>query len=168
MPVTIYNFNSFTPLFFISNIMATPFIGGVMLLGFLNLILSIFSSFLAGVLGVITNLMIEGLILVSMIGAEIPFSNLVVRTPSLVSVLTYYLTILTLKFLYQNINSYKKWISKSKNKKVLAGVITALLLGYILINALSDFLNKNLRIYFIDVRTAVMQALSSHQEIEAY
>jgi len=90
MPVVIYNFNVFSLTFFISNIVAMPLLGAIIIIGFMNIIVATIWLGLAEFIAIITNLLLECLILTATIGASLPFSNIIITTPSIAGIIAYF------------------------------------------------------------------------------
>lgn len=130
-PIMITYFNKFSLIFFISNILIAPIMGGIILLGFLNLTGFFLFSFLL-------NILLQLLIKISDFCANIPFSNYLVTTPNISLIIAYYIFITLFFTRYDLLQKYKK--------KILA----VFLIIVIVLNTYK-IIPKDLRIYFIDV-----------------
>ena len=149
LPIMAYNFNTISLTFFISNILAGPILGMVVILGFIYVIISIMFSPLANFLSIILNILLKILILIADVSAKIPFSKIYVKTPSIVFIVFYYLCVCLFLWIISKNKKYKfekRFISKIKSKKIISILIIIVLLFQIIkINS------NNFTIYFIDV-----------------
>jgi competence protein ComEC len=160
IPIMIYTFNTISFTFFISNILAMPLLGLIISLGFVNIFVSFLSISFAKLLAIILDLLLKMLITVSELTSKLPLSNVIVKTPYLITVFIYCVSILLINYIYLIIREerkdrriYKKIIKliKNINKRKVAKILAIT----ILIIKLSDFayanITKDLRIFFIDV-----------------
>ena len=149
LPIMAYNFNTISLTFFISNILAGPILGIVVILGFIYIIISIVFSPLAEILSVILNIFLKILILIADVSSKIPFSKIYVKTPSIVFIICYYLGICLFLWVISKSKKYKfekKLISIIKSKRFISILIIIVLLFQIIkINS------NNFTIHFIDV-----------------
>lgn len=149
LPIMAYNFNTISLTFFISNILAGPILGIVVILGFSYIIISLIFTPLAQLLSIILNIFLKILILIANISAKIPFSKIYVKTPRIVFIIFYYLCVCVFLWIISKNKKYKfekRIISKIKSKKVISILIIIVLLFQIVkINS------NSLKIYFIDV-----------------
>lgn len=159
-PITMIHFNTLSLTFFISNILASSIMGLIMLLGFISVITSYIFIPIGEAIGVISNLLLEALKLIAKVVANMPFSNILVTTPSILLVLTYYI-ILFLIYKYLKLSKTKIFFLSNPQKKVLKKIkvnkqkiFKFLIIFTILIISISyiyKLLPKDLCIYFIDV-----------------
>ena len=162
IPIMIYNFNTISLTFIISNVIAGILIGSITIGGFILIVLSFISLKLIYVIAIPYNLLLELLVKSTNLTSLIPLSEILVPTPSIVIVIIYY-TILFLCMLYvflkkEYSNRYlikkiSKYILKSfesikKKYKIIIVYITVILIFIILI---LKVIPKDLKIYFIDV-----------------
>jgi len=150
MPILMYNFNTFSITFFISNFLAGPLVGVVTLLGFINIFISFISLNLGKLMALISNLLLELLILIAKLGSILPFSNITVVTPYRGTVIVYYL-IVFLIFLFFKFPKIQRIINVKKIKKTITLKIIMLIIVVILGNYIYKAIPKNMKIYFIDV-----------------
>jgi len=132
LPILVINFNTFPTLFLLSNILVIPISGAITLYGYGNVLVGIISLQLAKVLGIILNFMAKILMCIAEITAKLPFSTITIITPSVVTIVFYYLFVLFYK---------KKFMKK----------IFICFLIFLSINFISNIIPQNLKIYFIDV-----------------
>lgn len=158
MPITILNFNTVSLTFFISNILAGPLLGIIIILGFI----SIFTSFVFGpiskILFFILDIFLRLLILISDFTAKMPGSSILVKTPNIVFVIIYYILILFFNYFFlikkNPVRRFQKKLIKkvtAKNIKKIAKIITIILLIILAISRLIGIVNPTLKLYFIDV-----------------
>lgn len=158
MPITILNFNTFSLTFFISNILASPLLGIIIILGFIAIFVSFVLNPISKILFFVLNLFLELLIFISEIVTKIPGSSILVKTPNLVSVITYYILILFINYFFiikkNPIRRFQKKIVKIctiKNIKRIIKIIARIFLIISFLTMLVRVINPTLKIYFIDV-----------------
>lgn len=100
LPIIMLNFNTISLSFIISNLFASILLGPIIILGYISILIRIKPIYL------ILNILLSILSKVAELTAKLPFSSIYVTTPSIISILIYYL------LLYKNV---KKTTSKQKN-----------------------------------------------------
>lgn len=133
LPIITINFNNISTLFIISNLLAVPLSGIIILLGYSNVFLGMVWLKLGQVLGVLTNLLIQILIWIAKIIANIPYSNFYVATPNKIIIFAYYIFVINV--------CRKKYIKQSI-------IVTIVLL---ILSIIPNFIPPNFKINFIDV-----------------
>lgn len=160
LPIIFYNLNTFNPYFLVSNLILSIVVGPIVILGFIFIILVLINIRLAKIISVPIELGIKILIFISKIG-EMPFSKIYIATPSLFSILIYYLVIFILFHIYEIYSSKKPnktqirirnliailKIKARKNKSKIKKTIVCVVLIFMIIKIVPH----NLKIYFIDV-----------------
>lgn len=136
IPIMMYHFNTVSFTFIISNIMASPILGIIVITGFLFIIASITVKPLTRLIAIFIKPILSLLIKISQICSKLPFSNILVVTPYMFNVISYYAIILYC-------------IKSKKNNK--CKIIICLLIVLILINFIIYIFPQKLRIFFIDV-----------------
>lgn len=136
IPIMMYHFNTVSLTFIISNIMASPILGIIVINGFLFIITSITVKPLIRLIAIFIKPILSILIKISQICSKLPFSNILVVTPYMFNVISYYAIILYC-------------IKSKKNNK--CKIIICLLIVLILINFIIYIFPQKLRIFFIDV-----------------
>lgn len=145
IPIMLYNFNTISLTFFISNLLAGPIIGIIIILGFSIIIISLIFFPIANIFSKILNLLIILFLNTAKACANLPFSKIFIITPTLKFIFLYYclLVFIIIKERIQiRINI------KLKNK------VIAILIILVIINPIKYFSNikqSNLKIYFVDV-----------------
>ena len=175
IPIMAFYFSTFSFTFWISNILAAPIMEMVTILGFIIYFISIICIPIAEFLGIFLNLLLNILIKIAKFSSTIPGSSIFIKTPYLISCIFFY-TILS--YLY-NRNKINRLINKIINKKsntnkimtkilnhklkikiqeihnyILINkkkVVLIILFVFILVNLLDNFVEKDLKIYFIDI-----------------
>lgn len=160
MPIMIYRFNSLSLTFFISNVLASPFLGINIILGLITIFISLVSFKLAKIISLVLNLSLEILIGISEFTSKLPFSSILVKTPPMLLIPLIYCFILLFNYLYYiyisktNLRLFQKRIIKLINKMNVNKFISIIIIIVILFNVFSYsylLIPNNLRIYFIDV-----------------
>lgn len=139
IPIIMNNFNTVSLTFLVSNILASPILAIIVIVGFSIIIISIISHSLSNLLVFWLNPILNLLIKISSFCSKLPFAKILVVTPYIFNIIFYYTIILYLV----NYNKIKQFIKKK----------TVILLSIILIlsNFIFYILPQDLKIYFIDV-----------------
>lgn len=144
MPIMAYHFSTISITFIISNILAGPILGIIVILGFIYCIFSIVFSPISLILSFILKIFLNILIEITNICSKLPFSKIYVKTPSLLLICAYYSCIfINLKFEFKNIICKLKKIGY---KKIISIILIVLLIFQII-----KIIPKDLKINFIDV-----------------
>ena len=162
IPIMIYNFNTISLTFIISNLIAGILIGPITILGFILIILSILNIKLAYLFGMIYNLLLELLIGTTKFTSVLPMSEVLVPTPSIFIIIIYYLILIIyilymfLKKEYYNRYVVKKIINIEDNikiilKKNIKKILISFAIFIIIFVLISNIIPEDLRIYFIDI-----------------
>ncbi|MCL2859647.1 MAG: DNA internalization-related competence protein ComEC/Rec2 [Oscillospiraceae bacterium] len=150
LPILLYNFNNFSTYFIISNLLAAPLVLVITLFGIVVLFVSYVFLGLAQVLGQVLNLCLFLLTEVSRIFANLPGAVILVKTPFLMNVISYYLVLFTYLFC----KNTKHRVLKSKCIKYKK-IITVISILIIFLNTIGLIIVDNYRsgldIHFIDV-----------------
>lgn len=133
LPVTVINFNNISTVFIISNIIAAPLTGGIILLGYANVLIGVISLDIAKIIAILTHSFIQLLIWTAELTAKIPYSSITTITPHLITVIYYYIFI------------YAIW-----RKKLVKKVSIIFLILIICITSI-DIIPKKFKIHFVDV-----------------
>lgn len=133
LPVTVINFNNISTVFIISNIIAAPLTGGIILLGYANVLIGVISLDIAKIIAILTHSLVQLLIWTAELTAKIPYSSITTITPHLITVIYYYI------FIYAILR--KKLVKK-------ASIIFLILI--ICITSI-DIIPKKFKIHFVDV-----------------
>lgn len=158
MPIMAYRFNTISLTFFISNLFASPILGVIIILGFITIFASLISFKLAKMLSIILDIFLKLLILIAKFVSNIPVSSLIIKTPYVFNIALIYILILIFHYLF-SICNFKGHLYKIQIKiikkitiKSLIKITAKSLILVILVNAIIGiFIQKNMKIYFIDV-----------------
>ena len=160
MPIMAYRFNNISLTFFISNFFAGLILGIIIIFGFITIFISFLSFKLAKIFAIYLNMFLEILNLISKLISKIPFSNITIVTPYLVSIILIYFFILIFNYIYNIYNSkkiqrrFEKKIIKKINKKNFYKFLAVIILFNILFVSFSFIqrkISKQLQINFVDV-----------------
>lgn len=145
IPIIMYNFNTISLTFFISNLLAGPIIGIIIILGFSIIIISLIFFPIANIFSKILNLLIILFLNTAKTCANLPFSKIFIITPTLKFIFLYYCLLV---FIIIKERIQIRISIKLKNK------VIAILIILVIINPIKYFSNikqSNLKIYFVDV-----------------
>jgi len=155
IPINAYLFNNISLTFFISNFLATPIVGCIIILGFITIFVSFISFKLAKMLAIVLNLFLKVLNLIAKIVSNIPFGNILIVTPYINSIFLIYFLLIALNYFYNIFNSknslrkfYIKCFKKIKLKNLFLIIFTIIIFFNFIV---PNFIPQNLSIYFIDV-----------------
>ena len=164
-PIIAVYFNNISITFFISNLLATPILAIIIIFGFFNILVYFILNEIGIILSIFLKLNLKILIFISHSCANIPYANLLTITPKIFYVILYYLIICLYIIRYKITNIKEEWqylsslekksvlilkkIIKNKRKYILK--ILLILLIIIILNITISNINKQTKIYFIDV-----------------
>lgn len=140
IPIMMYHFNTISFTFLISNLLAGPILGFVVIFGFILIFLSfILNSFLMPFFFSL-NILISIILYIAHICANLPFSKVFVPTPNKLMLVLFYLNLFILVYY------------KDKNKKQkYSSILLIIIIIFNFIYPLAASTKKNLTINFIDV-----------------
>ena len=192
-PIVLYNFNTVSFTFFISNILVSFFIGPIIILGYISLFIGFFILPLSKILANLENILIQIIFKISEICSEMIFSKIYLATPNFSFIFLYYLLIIIFIYYFKvnkykifrivlNYNSLKKnkrnsYVNKSMKNKLLEKnikihhhrkinsnikdfrfvntnftiILCSILIIILIVNLITILIDKNLKIYFVDV-----------------
>lgn len=158
MPIIIYNFNTISFTFIISNIIAGILMGPITIGGFLLILISFINIKLAYIFSIPYNVLLQFLISVTKMISKIPVSEIMLPTPSIFILFIYYLFLfcfLFISFLRKN-NGHRYLVKKIQMFKyfifqILKERYKLILIVFLIFCLVLKFIPKNLKIYFIDV-----------------
>lgn len=145
-PIILFNFNMLSYNFLISTIIATPIFSGIMLVGIFTLILDPLKKICFPIL----QILLDSLIFISKFIASFPFSKIILSTPKVIWIFSYYIVVLVILF---SKNSLTLRILKYREKinTILKKLVAVILAICIIFEFVQFFNNRDLRIFFIDV-----------------
>lgn len=150
MPIMAYRFNTISLTFFISNLLAGPILGIVIILGFVTIFSSIISFKLAKLLAIILNIFLELLTLIAKFVSKIPISSITIKTPYVISIILIYILVLISNYFF-SIYNLKNRLYKNQIKKLIELIAIILVLVIPISSIINTFAPKYTKIYFIDV-----------------
>ena len=138
-PIIAYHYNTISLTFFISNVLAGPLLGIIIILGFITIFISFISIKVSKISAYFLSKILKLLIIIAKFSSKLPLSKIYVTTPSIILIIIYYLFLILL-------------INKKVNFKVFKSKkIIAVLIIFVLIFQIVNVLPQDLKIYFIDV-----------------
>ena len=138
-PIILYNYNTVSLVFLVSNILVTPLLGVMLLCGYLTAFSSLLSIQLSKWFAIPLNFLFNLFNLISQISSNFSFLRFRCVTPDLILVLGYYCVIAYIMYFY-----------KKKHLKILKIALILTIILSIIFN-LYHFINPKLQIYFVDV-----------------
>ena len=165
-PIMAYHYNTISLTFFISNILAGPILGTIIILGFITIFISFISVGFAKITSIILSLFLKLLILIANFSSVLPLSKIYVKTPSIISIIIYYVILLLFIYIWKMKKRPKRRFEKTiiilfllvltsitiiiKIKKSKRKIISIILILSILFQIIK-IIPSDLGIYFIDV-----------------
>ena len=149
MPLTIYKFNTISLNFILANLVAGPLLGLSLILGLIMLVTSFVSLNIAKFISFILNIILIVLIKSTKLISQIPYSNITVITPHLISIVTIYI-IIYLGYYIEKSPELRKRLKVNKKLiiKTIAIVLSITIISVATLNLLEE---KKLKLYFVDV-----------------
>ena len=141
IPIMIFNFNTLSFSFILSNLLAGPILGVIVIFAFILIFLSVIFKSILIPLFILLNLLVKILIKIASFCASLPFSRVYIPTPNLFFMICFYIILGIIKYIHDK---------KINTKKYLA----LLFIFIIILNFVFPILasnRKNLEINFIDV-----------------
>ena len=117
-PIMILNFGTVSFTFFISNILAGPIIGFITIFGFICVSISFISINLGCFFSLVLNFFLEILLSIAKYIAILPLSKVYVIIPSTLTVLSYYITIFCINYIFLSELAYTKYPRRLKNNYI--------------------------------------------------
>jgi len=159
LPIMAFQFNTISFTFWISNILAGPLLGIIIILGFILYLFSFLSMKLAVIIAFPLQYCILLLILVAKFCSKLPFSDIIIQTPYIVEVIIYYASICF--FYYFQSRRWKIFLKKiivkhQKDKNIKRFIVKrigmiSIILVMLFIHVQIFYCNGDFKIYFIDV-----------------
>ena len=143
IPVIAVYMNKISFTFIISGLISTILLSIIMPLSIICIVISFISINLASFFATFLNFFLSILLYSSNLISKIKILSFIIVTPSIISIVTYYLLIFIM--LWKNNTNKKRFVNKVIKLLVAIYTITAIIISSI------KFFDKNLYIYFIDV-----------------
>lgn len=141
-PIVLFHYNTISFTFIISNLLISPIIGIIIILGFISVFASYIISPISKVMFLILQTFLNLLIKIAHFCAELPFSKVYFPTPKIYVIIIYYVFLIFI-ILARN----KIIVIKKINKKII--IIFVIII--IILNLILNFIPKTFTISFIDV-----------------
>ena len=138
-PVLLFQFGTISTIFCISNLLVSPLMSIIILVGFLFYLISFLFGGIANILCFLLERCVRLLIQIASLCASIPFAKIYFISPGIILLFFYYLILISLL------------ISKPKQKKRFARNIYFILILFFSIYTLNKVLPQNMKIHFVDV-----------------
>lgn len=149
MPLTIYKFNTISLNFILANLVAGPLLGLSLILGLIMLVTSFISLNIAKFISFILNIILIILMNSTKLISQIPYSNITVITPHLISIVTIYIIIFLGYYIAKSPELRKRLkVNKKLIIKTIAIVLSITIISVATLNVLEE---KKLKLYFVDV-----------------
>lgn len=149
MPLTIYKFNTISLNFILANLVAGPLLGLALILGLIMLVTSFVSLNIAKFISFILNIILIVLIKSTKLISQIPYSNITVITPYLISIVIIYIIIFLGYYIAKSPKLRKRLkVNKKLIIKTIAIVLSITIISVATLNLLEE---KKLKLYFVDV-----------------
>lgn len=176
-PIVVLHYNTISLTFFISNILAGPILGIIIMLGFITIFISFISIQISKIPAIILSIFIQLLMKIANFSSSLPFSKIYIKTLSIFAVILYYAILTILIYLKKAYFYTKKEQHKEKarrnresnfyqttkkrrfekiilnklgNKKLRKNIIVVILIIVVVLQV-AKVLPSTLKIYFIDV-----------------
>ena len=137
MPIMAYQFNTISITFILSNLLAGPILGLSIIIEIIISILSFISIKIVKIPAIILNFLLLSIIKISKFFSDISISKITIVTPSLITIVIYYIMSVTIA---------KNKLKINKNTKIIFICITILIISIKI-----PLKNKSLKLNFIDV-----------------
>lgn len=160
LPITIYYFNTISATFIISNIIAGIIIGPITIIGLVIIIVSFINLRLTAVIAKIYNILLLVLLKSTQIIAKLPISKIYVITPSIISVIIYYLLIFTICITFIIKKSKRYYLNRKLDKLILKLkniiksnfiIIIIVVILFPVVFIIFNRIPRDLKVNFIDV-----------------
>ncbi|MGN1299698.1 MAG: DNA internalization-related competence protein ComEC/Rec2 [Candidatus Scatovivens sp.] len=139
-PIILYNFNNLSFTFFISNIFVSFFVLPIIVLGYLSIFFGAINIYFAKYTVVIfQKILLNIILLIAKIISKLKLSNIILTTPTIIAISSYYIAVLLIRF--KKIN-----LRKNTHKIVVILFVIVIVFNFVFIK-----INNDLEIHFIDV-----------------
>lgn len=154
IPLSMYIFNSFSFTFIICNLLVQPLLSYIIIISIIQIIISFISIKLSLLFSIFTNIIMNFFVQIVKFCSSIPFSKLLVATPSMKTLILIYFIIFILVFLDKKklLNNYNIHMFLKKIRRITKISIVFTITFIFTITSLYIRCNLNvLKIHFIDV-----------------
>lgn len=140
MPIMAFQFNTISFTFWISNLLAGPLLGIIIILGCILYLISFVSMTLASMIAFPLKYLLYLLIEIAKFCSQIPFSSITIRTPFLFEIIIYYFVI----FVICHFPSFKRKVEITIYLVSIQVIVLSISMGIV-------GNHYSLKIYFVDV-----------------
>lgn len=140
MPIMAFQFNTISFTFWISNLLAGPLLGIVIILGFSLYLTSFVSVTLSSMIAFPLKYLLYLLMEIAKFFSQIPFSSIIIRTPFLFEIVIYYFVI----FVICHFSSFKRKVEITIYLVSIQVIVLSISMGIV-----GNY--YSLKIYFVDV-----------------
>ena len=140
IPIIAYFFNTFSIISVFTNLLVVPLTGIITVMGAVLVILGNVLLPVAKLLGLLVSIVVNTMLFITEMMADIPWAEINIATPSIILVLIYYLTLLYLRYVHPK-------LAKEVAKPVFAALLV--ICGALIL--IISIPNKSLQIHFADV-----------------
>lgn len=144
IPIMMFHFNTISLTFYFSNIIVGPILGIVAIIGFIMFFISLIFTPISSLIAIVLNLMLKFIIKIAEITANMPFSKIIIITPSFFFIIVWYLIIISISY------KQKVKIFYHKNNKLIKKIVSCILIIVLIVNLIIK-VDKKLEIHFVDV-----------------
>lgn len=114
-PIVAMHYNTISLTFFISNILAGPILGIIIILGFITIFISFISIQISKIPAIVLSIFIQLLIQIANFTSGLPLSKIYVKTPSIFAIILYYIILSIVIYLIKYRNTTCFCIKNQQN-----------------------------------------------------
>lgn len=161
IPIMIYNFNTISLTFIISNLLAGPVLGISIMVGFILIIISMISLKISLIISFIFKYLLQLLIYIADISSKIPLSKIIVVTPNIIFIILIDGALLCMYLIYtkkKNANRTSNYFQTNKRNSINKYMLVIMLTIYLLC-IICSFYNiqiQDFTIHFVDQTCPIM------------
>ena len=156
LPITVLKFKTLSITFLLSNIIAIPLLGFIIIGGIITLFISFLWLWLAKKIAIVLALLLKALTWIANIFGSFKISNIYVITPNKISVLIYYFILFITVYIFNlkksnSFNYYEEKFLNTLNSINIKKILVFFLIIIIVLEFPYYKYNGQLKIFFIDV-----------------
>lgn len=157
IPIIVFQFHTISFTFWISNLLASPLLGFIIILGFIVYASSTVCIEIASALALPLQYSLKLLIGIAEFCSKLPLSSVIVRSPYTIEIFIYYGMVYGVLFHYWDLKKYVQYAKRVFIKNIKQRKIGNRLISFVLILAMMILwifkikVNQNLRVHFVDV-----------------
>ena len=143
MPILIYNYNAISMIFLISSLLIAPILGFMLVSGYATVLVSIFSINISKVFSFFFEFSLNIFTKISEICSNIKFLRFNIITPSIITIVIYYVFIIYFGYFHKKITS-------KRNRRIIKRLLVVCAIIVCTFKVIIP-INSGLKIYFVDV-----------------